>query len=208
MKIDLINKTYEVIINYKQLKRINLSFQSPNVIYISSPRKLDYDKIKKILDSNLSWLIKQENKISFLKANNLVLKGVNYQLVIDNNLLQPYQINNNIIKYRQNGLSELITQELNKIEILFNELAQPYPKVKLSFRRMKSRWGVCKRQKKNITLNSFIIMLPDELIKYIIYHELTHLKIHNHQKEFYFELAKVLSNYKELQKKLKDYTLL
>ena len=115
MKIDLINKTYEVIINYKQLKRINLSFQSPNVIYISSPRKLDYDKIKKILDSNLSWLIKQENKISFLKANNLVLKGVNYQLVIDNNLLQPYQINNNIIKYRQNGLSELITQELNKI---------------------------------------------------------------------------------------------
>ena len=69
----------------------------------------------------------------------------------------------------------------------------------------KSKWGSCDTRK-IIHLNSLLIMLPDELINYVICHELTHLNNMNHSPKFWAELEAIYPNHKQAKLKLKKYS--
>ena len=79
-----------------------------------------------------------------------------------------------------------------KTELQFNEL---------KFMQLEKRWGSCTKTN-NIIINLDAIKLPYSLIDYLIVHELVHTKIKNHSKEFWAELSKHLSNWKELDEKM------
>lgn len=69
-------------------------------------------------------------------------------------------------------------------------------------RKMKTRWGTCRTNGK-IMLNSELIKKRQELIDSVILHELCHLKHHNHGKEFYALLEKLMPQYRSLKKELR-----
>jgi len=75
---------------------------------------------------------------------------------------------------------------------------------KISFRKTKRQWGSCS-SKNNISLNTYLCMLPKELIDYVIVHELAHIKHKNHSKEFWSLVGKFYPNYKDAKKELKSY---
>lgn len=77
----------------------------------------------------------------------------------------------------------------------------------LKFRKMKRRWGSCTHDNQ-ITLNSAAIQLPIELIDYLIVHELSHIKVKNHSKEFWTEVANYIPNWKELDTQIKHIAIL
>ena len=56
-----------------------------------------------------------------------------------------------------------------------------------------------------ITLNIKLILVPEELIDYVIYHELCHLKEHHHGKAFYQLLDRVLPEWRERKRKLEEF---
>ncbi len=55
---------------------------------------------------------------------------------------------------------------------------------RLYIRGQKSRWGSCSAQG-NISLNWKLIMFPPSIIDYVIVHELAHLKVMGHSKDFW-----------------------
>lgn len=57
-----------------------------------------------------------------------------------------------------------------------------YNQVKIN--KSQSRWGSCS-SKKNINLSLFLLFLPEELIDYVILHELTHTVEMNHSERFW-----------------------
>jgi predicted metal-dependent hydrolase len=57
----------------------------------------------------------------------------------------------------------------------------------IKIRKMHSRWGSC-TARKNINLNSWLVMLPDYLSDYVILHELVHTRVPDHSKRFWDEL--------------------
>jgi predicted metal-dependent hydrolase len=71
-------------------------------------------------------------------------------------------------------------------------------------------WGSCNR-KRNLKFDWKLAMLPEEVIDYIIVHELTHLKKMNHSKAFWAEVAQVMPEYGEcrrwLDKHGKEYEI-
>ena len=81
-------------------------------------------------------------------------------------------------------------------------LGLPYPQ--LAVREMRSRWGSCDPDDR-ITLNIKLILVPEELIDYVIYHELCHLREHHHGKAFYQLLDRVLPAWRERKRKLEEF---
>jgi len=75
---------------------------------------------------------------------------------------------------------------------------------RVSIRDQKTRWGSCS-SRKNLNFNWRLLMAPPSVLRYVIIHELTHLKQMNHSKEFWSLVAKRCPDYKTHQKWLKEH---
>ncbi len=66
----------------------------------------------------------------------------------------------------------------------------------------KTRWGSCSG-KKSINYAWRLIMAEEEVIDYVVVHELAHLREMNHSARFWAIVAGILPDYKDRQKRLK-----
>jgi predicted metal-dependent hydrolase len=77
---------------------------------------------------------------------------------------------------------------------------------KLAIKNAKTRWGSCSAEN-NINLNLQLMRLPDELINYVILHELMHTVHKHHQSSFWKALEQIMPGARNLDKALNDYHL-
>ena len=75
---------------------------------------------------------------------------------------------------------------------------------RITIRAQKTRWGSCSA-KGNLNFNCLLLRAPEEILNYVIVHELCHRKEMNHSKAFWAEVAKVCPDYKKHRKWLKDH---
>lgn len=85
-------------------------------------------------------------------------------------------------------------QELNKV---YN-----YSYKKISIKNMISRWGSCSRNG-NLSFNYRLVLLPPNLVDYVIVHELCHLGEFNHSRDFWNLVARTFPDYQKLKEELK-----
>ncbi|MVM33287.1 DUF45 domain-containing protein [Spirosoma sp. HMF4905] len=98
------------------------------------------------------------------------------------------------------------TKAQEKLTVRVRQLAQTtgLTYTDLKVRRMGKRWGSCTNSDV-IILNPDVVKLPYSLIDYVIIHELCHTKVKSHSKEFWAELARHISNWKELDERMSNY---
>jgi len=73
----------------------------------------------------------------------------------------------------------------------------------LKFREQKTRWGSCS-SRGAINLNWRLMVFRQEIIDYVIVHELAHLKHMNHSAKFWELVANYIQDYEVLMKELRD----
>ena len=66
---------------------------------------------------------------------------------------------------------------------------------RVQFRQMTRKWGSCS-SRENITLSTGLTWLPSHLAEYVVCHELVHLRVHNHSKDFWNGVAALMPDYK------------
>jgi len=93
---------------------------------------------------------------------------------------------------------------ITRLHVLAKKHRFTYSKV--SVRNQKTRWGSCSN-KNTISLNMKLMALPEELIDYVILHELVHTRIHNHGTRFWAELSKHEKDPNALASRLREYHL-
>lgn len=91
------------------------------------------------------------------------------------------------------------------VEKNINELIEKTGLVpnKVRIRDIKYAWGTCSANK-NITINLKLIKYSEDVIRYVILHEMCHLKYMNHSKQFWELVQNYMENYKEIKKELKE----
>ncbi len=76
---------------------------------------------------------------------------------------------------------------------------------RIQFRTMSRKWGSCS-SRDNITLNSRLTWLPPHLAEYVVLHELMHLKVFNHGKEFKAMMSVHMPDWVERERELDSTT--
>lgn len=74
---------------------------------------------------------------------------------------------------------------------------------RITIRNQKTRWGSCS-SKGNLNFNCLLMLTPVEIIDYVVVHELCHRKEMNHSRAFWNEVEKVLPDYREAVRWLKE----
>mgnify|MGYP002547163680 CR=1 FL=1 len=75
---------------------------------------------------------------------------------------------------------------------------------RVSIRDQRTRWGSCSG-KGNLNFNWKLSLVPDEILDYVVVHELAHRKEMNHSQRFWAEVERILPDYKARRKWLKEF---
>ncbi|MBP9694025.1 MAG: M48 family metallopeptidase [Alphaproteobacteria bacterium] len=181
-------------------RKITLRVQHHNQsIVLTKPFYVSEKKAKEFLASHQPWvdqIIAQERDKQGLKTEGSLTEipifGQMYQIIHDSGRHQTKMIENCIYVY---GMAEAIPSKLkvflkSQIRVKVQELVDQKVKQidraykEIQFKDTKSRWGSCSYVG-NLNFSWRLVFMPDEVIDYIVAHEVAHLKYFHHQKDFW-----------------------
>ena len=221
----------EILVEKKKIKHMYLKVDKNGKVKISAPHSIRKEEIIYFCESKLDWIklkqieILKNNhsrkikKLKYINGETLYLWGKQYTLQLiekNKNYKKAFADKKTIylpvdtdskIKKREKLILEFYRKEIkNEIEILLDECVKTVGKKPEEWRvkNMKTRWGTCNVKDKRIWLNLQLAKTPKECLRYVIIHELTHLYIANHGKEFQNLMDKFYPNWKEIKEILKN----
>ena len=146
-------------------------------VRVAVPEGVSFRRAVRFAESKSSWIIHQQQHQKALMEKNRKIGEIS-----------------NIPQAKDNLCTRL--------KKLSNQYGYIYNKVFI--RQQKTRWGSCSA-KNNINLNLKLVLLPAELMDYVILHELVHTKHKNHGKAFWTELNKITGDAKGLASRVKSH---
>lgn len=73
----------------------------------------------------------------------------------------------------------------------------------ITIRSQKTRWGSCSSVG-NLNFNCLLMLIPEKVRDYVVVHELCHRKEMNHSPRFWEEVEKILPDYRESRRWLRE----
>jgi len=199
-------KKFNYKIIRKRISSIRLRVLTRHSFSISAPFLTPIFLIEKFIQNNSDWIINHSqkiltrSKISHLKKITILDKD--YQLIFtetQNNSIMVMEaeqiIYANISNIKESSVKKMLENKLRPfaLKLINNELRSlsaqfGFEYNNVTVRNQSSRFGSCS-SRGNLNFNWQIIFFPTEKFRHILLHELNHLKIKNHAKTFWDQLA-------------------
>ena len=219
-------------VSYKRnlkAKRLSIRIKNTGEVKVTIPSVLSFNAAENFVLSKASWIVEKLKEIETQKQP-IIQNGFNTRYHSLRFISGDYQSIK--VKYNKPHIDILYPESIEighkssqtaakkAIELAYRIEAKEYlPQRldnmatlkgfkygKLTIRNSLTRWGSCS-SKNNISLSFHLMKLPDELIDYILLHELCHTVQKNHGPKFWELLNKVTDGRaKQLAKEVKKYS--
>ena len=183
---------FSIEVHYKKMKNVYLRIKPDGKMILSVPIKTKRDYIDKFITERQEWIVSKQNTLTQRQKSALQL-GENETLIFGTPVIGAFSEHQ-----LQALLHEKITQYLTQYFSFFAENGLKQPQIK--YRMMRSTWGVCRPTLGTITFNRRLIHQPLEFIEYVVVHELCHLIVPNHSRDFYNLVGHLLPNHRKAEK--------
>ena len=165
-------------------KTVAIQVNSDLSVTVRAPRSASEKDIEEILKKKEAWISKHNEKIKETKER--------FEAEPTEKLTRE-----KVIALAEEALKVIP----ERVEYFAKVIGVTYGKI--TIRNQKTRWGSCS-SKGNLNFNCLLMLAPPEVLDYVVVHELCHRKQMNHSKAFWLEVEKVLPDYKEVRKWLKE----
>lgn len=163
----------------KRTRSIRLVIHYSGILKVTIPYKVDEKRAEDFIIQKSKWII---GRIEYFKNN-------------------PRKITKHSKEEIKDYKEKTKTVVLSRLEYWNTFYNFAYKKV--TIKNVKSRWGSCSKMG-NLNFNYKLALLSQELVDYIVVHELCHLGEMNHSVKFWNLVARTIPHYKELRKQLKQ----
>lgn len=209
------------IVRHVRARKLRLRVE-PASIRLTVPLFCSKNQIQLFLAQSEQWLIETWNKQQHVQSNSLEIpseiyffhKEQPFQVIVqkqhrvfqfdwENNCLfikdtQPYlALQSAVISYAKQELPKLLKDLSGQTRLNYSEC---------SIRRPKTRWGSCSSQH-NIMLHAGLVLMPQEIARYVAIHELAHTKHFDHSPAFWAEVEKYDPYFQRHRRQLKSNPL-
>jgi predicted metal-dependent hydrolase len=166
----------EYTLDYRDVKHPRLEYKTGTLLLIL-PKT--YKSEKETLEKYRGWIRKKESVIR--KA------------------LEEAQTKNINQTRTDKELKKLVKQTAQNYQTELNTRIN-----KIYFRKMKTKWASHSKNG-NLTINTLLKYLPENIIEYIVYHEITHAIERKHNEKFWSLISKEFKDYSAKEKDLLTY---
>jgi len=166
----------------RKARRLNITIRPVKVVRVAVPYGLSFSKAEEFVRPKSGWIKKH-----LLRAE--AAQQRHRELLKDLPAIGEREAKE-ILRKRTDELSRQYGFRYNRIFV----------------RNQKTKWGSCSAGN-NINLNIKLARLPDELLDYVILHELVHTEIKNHGSAFWSALDALVGDAKKIDAKLNQYHL-
>ena len=221
----------EIEVQKKNIKNLHLVVAPPDgKVRVSAPMHLSDDSIKMFVRTKLSWIKKQQEKFEkqprqsereYVSGETLYVFGQQYFLRVE----YSYKGNSLVLSGNEAILTVRKESKPKQREAFVNEWYRALLKEKVETylpkwesitglhcdswqtKYMTTRWGTCNTNTRKIWLNLQLAKKPIECLEYVILHELAHLKVRNHSKDFVAIMDQYMPYWRETKKLLNELKL-
>jgi predicted metal-dependent hydrolase len=204
---------YKVV--YRKVKYPRLEFKGLQLLVILPPEINDPSKI---IEKGRAWIQKKWNMIQEVMKQ--VGNQKDFMIFGETYMIEDIMTGESRISYTEKKIylnhedpkqyKRIFNQLKKLLKIKVKSIIEEYTVKfrlkpnKVFIKRQQTKWGSCS-SKGNIALNLKLVCLPEQMVRYVIFHELTHLKYKRHNQAFWHTISQEFPNYKEQEQKLFKY---
>lgn len=230
MEVTFMHKNREIKFNiiYRKRKTMSIEIKKDGIINVIAPNGLDKTFIVDKVKNKSDWIIKKLDEIEVLNNNRYIRSyesgdiflylGKEYilEVLVDKSIIgTSVSLENNKLIVRSNSNNKDVIQRALKNWYTDETLGIVKERINyynpffvdtvtaIKIKDQKSRWASC-TYKNEILFNLRCSMMPIQIIDYIVIHEMCHMEHRNHSKDFYLAVERILPDYKERVKWLRN----
>lgn len=211
------------IIKTRRVKTSEVIVESDSTITVRTPIDKNKHEIQRIVLDKASWILHKQREIresipdlkkpTYKENSTLPYLGRNYRLIIikDSNSENELRFTNGefVATTKSSRNAKKVVRSLYENWLLSNAQTILKEKVErwshelgievesINIKNLRKRWGSLAKDKKTINLNLNLLKAPDDVMDYIILHELCHVKIGNHSHHYWDLVRRYVPSYQE-----------
>lgn len=215
----------EIELIRKNIKNMHLYVLRPDgKIRVTAPMRLSEKRIIDFILSRADWIKDQQAKIlsephsapiTYSSGDTLIIFGKPYALNVIEGKRSSFTLlgdkaelqckSDSTVEQRESIVERAMREALyTRLEPIFKrwEAITSLKSSSYQIKKMKTRWGTCNTRTRKIWINLELYKKSDECIEYVIMHELAHLRVPNHGKDFVAIMDLYMPRWRELREEL------